>query len=809
VLELQKFEFQKFLDFAPDKGLINFSGSRRMLFHAESLGELRRELLNSLGDNIARGILTRFGYQWGKKDAEALGRVFHNKAEWLKGGPMMHSLQGVVQAENITLDFTPSGKLELMKGIWRHSYEAEQHLRLNGVSDEGVCWSLTGYASGYATQVLGAEVLCMETSCVGSGDSECIYEIRPVEAWGNLAKKYLAFLKPNSVVKSLGRMLQEERERAAKRRLLVQAVMEISSQKEMHTIVREIAHYAKSVSDSECALVMIFNHERSVLFQEVAGDKSLARPLLEWNKLVETLVATGEVIHEYDISSQRGIPELFNNVLGIPLLVQGKVWGAIFAVNKQGGENFTIDDEESLLLIAGRVGVVLENVYTYRKINQELEATISNLQSANEMLNIQYRNLEESINLQQQLLGMVIEGKGLKSILQTMGMLVGGRALVLNDRNKVVARYGETAELQAFAFSGNGLSLSRRGGEIRILEQEEISSGMNLRGTDTSDLRLVVLPVNAGGRQLGLLIVGEAERQFTEIDMVAIRQTAMVIALEMLKGIEVELQYRTNFFDQLLAGTHENSQSLQEQGEKMGFNVAEEHQLVLVEVEENQEDTRKIGKRYGVMLNLEDFMQVVTKAAGECAPGSAVFTKDGSIILLIKMKKVKKRYTPDISNVVSYVLDNLKRAAAGRQYWITVGRLCRNMGDYPKSYDEARAAIKVMKKLKLSEEVLFYDQLGVFSIMYDVNPQKLQDFINQVLGKLIDYDKRKNGDLVETLKFYIKNNYNLQQAAKAGFLSPSTLKYRLKKIQEVGNLDFNDPNDRLHIELALKINRRV
>lgn len=806
-MALQKFEFQKFLDFLPDKGLINFSGSRRMLFHADSLGELRRQLLNSLGDNIARGVLTRFGYQWGKNDAEALGRQFHDKAQWLMGGPMMHSWQGVVQAENTILEFAPSGELELMKGIWHHSYEAEQHLRLNGPSDDGVCWSLAGYASGYASKVLGGEVLCLETSCVGSGSSECIYEIRPIEAWGNQAKRYLAYLKPNSVVKSLGRMVQEERERAAKRRLLVEAVMEISSQKELNTLAREIAYYAKGVSDSECSSVMIFNQEREMLLRGVAGDKSLAEPLLGWNKLVETLVATGEVIRDYDIGS--GIPELFNNVLGVPLFVQGKVWGAIFVVNKRDGKSFTIDDEEYLQIIAGRVGVVLENVYSYRKANQELEITVSQLQSANETLNIQYRNLEESINLQQQLVEMVLEGKGLKKIVQTMGMLIGGSALVLNDRNKVAAQFGETAELQAFAFSSHGLGLSQRGREIRIVEQKDFSAGMILREKNDTDIRLVAVPVSAGDRQLGLLIVGEVQRRFTEADMMAIRQTAKVIALEMLKGIEVELQYRTSFFDHLLTGKHDNPQSLQEHGEIIGFNLAEEYQLVLVEVEESAEITRKIGKRATTELTLEDFLQVVTKAAEESAPGSAVFTKDGSIILLVKVKKGRKGYSPDVSKVVDYVLDNLKRSAGARQCWITVGRCCRELEDYPKSYDEARAALKMMGKLKLSEEVLFYDRLGVFGIMFDINPQKLNDFINQVLGKLIEYDKKKKGDLVETLKLYIKNHYNLQQTAKAGFLSPSTLKYRLKKIQELGNLDLNNADDRLLVELALKIIRRV
>lgn len=804
----QKFEFQKFLDFLPDKGLINFVGSRRLLFHVESLGELRRELINSLGHDITRGILTRFGYQWGKKDAEALRQVFHDKAEWLHGGPMMHAWQGVVQVENTILEFTPSGNLELMKGIWRDSFEAEQHLRLYGTFDEAVCWTLVGYASGYASKVLEEEVLCLETSCIGSGQAECIYEIRPIEAWGNKAKRYLAYLKPNSVVKSLGRLLQDERERTAKRRQLVQAVMEITSHKEIDTLVKEIAFYVKGLSDSECASLMIFNQEQELSFREVAGDKFLAEPIQQWNTLVNGLAA-GEVISEYDISCHWEVPDYVMTVLGLPLLVQGKVSGSIFVVNKRNGENYTVDDRESLQIIASRVGVVLENIYLYHKVNHELEITVSKLESANELLNIQYRNLEDSINLQQQLVGMVLEGKGLKNIVQTMCMLIGGSALVLNYRNKVEAKYGDTSELQAFAFSSHGLGLSQRSRHIRIVTQEDIPTGIILREIDNSGIRMVVVPIGAGERQLGLLIVGEVQHQFTEMDMVAIRQTATVIALEMLKGIEVELQYRTNFFDQLLTGKHDNLQSLQEQGDKIGFNLSDEYQLILVEVEDKAENTRKIGKRTSVELTLEDFLQVVTKAAEESAPGSAVFTRDNSIILLVNVKKSRKGYIPDISNVANYILDNLKRITASRQCWITVGRLCSNLGDYPRSYDEARGALKIMKKLKLKEEVLFYDQLGIFSIMFDVNPQKLQDFINQVLGNLVEYDKRKKGDLVETLKFYIKNNYNLHQAAKSGFLSPSTLKYRLKKIQEIGNLDLNNADDRLQIELALKVIRHV
>ncbi|MHB1166913.1 MAG: XylR N-terminal domain-containing protein [Carboxydocellales bacterium] len=812
-MEKQKFEFQKFLDFLPDKGLINFSGSRRLLFQADSLGELRRELVNSLGENIARGILTRFGYQWGKRDAEALGHLFRDKAEWILAGPMMHAWQGVEQAENYDLKISTTAELILMKGIWRHSYEAEQHLRLYGPSNEPVCWSLEGYASGYATKVMGNQVLCIETSCVGSGDSECTYEIRPVDYWGDQGKRYLAYLKPNSVVKSLGRMLTEEKERASKRRLLVQALMGISGQMEINTLAREIADYAKGVTGTECALVMLYNEEKELELQVLAGDKSLAEPLTTWNRLAKTLLNSGEVIRNYEISSNRGMPEVVRSVMGIPLQVQGQAKGVIFVINKRDEDSFSKDDEESLQMLASRVGTVIENVYLYRKINQELEITVSKLKEANTMLNFQYRTLEDSINLQQQLVGLVLEGKGLKSIVQTMGILVGGTALVLNHRNKVVAQFGETSELQAFAFSSHGLGLSQRGKGIRIVEQGDIPTGMLLREGDSSGSRseqkMVVLPVSAGGRQLGLLIVGEAQRQFSDMDMVAIRQTATVLALEMLKGIEVELQFRTNFFDQLLAGRHDNPKSMQEQSEKLGFSLAEEHQLVLVEVDDSEEKGKRTSKPANEEYALEDLLMLVTKSAQEVAPGSAVFTKDGSMVVLVRLKKTKKTYTTDVNEVVNYILAKVKKLVPKRQCWITVGRVCQKLEDYPKSHDETRAAMDIMRKLKLPEEVLFYDQLGIYSIMFDINPQKLHDYIFRVLGNLIEYDRKTKGDLVLTLKHYVKNNYNLHQAAKATFLSPSTLKYRIKKIQEVGNLDLNNPDTRLQVELALKVIKGV
>jgi len=63
------------LRFTPGDGRILLDEQRMLLLHAESMGTLRRELIESLGIDAARGLLTRMGYNSGARDAELARRV--------------------------------------------------------------------------------------------------------------------------------------------------------------------------------------------------------------------------------------------------------------------------------------------------------------------------------------------------------------------------------------------------------------------------------------------------------------------------------------------------------------------------------------------------------------------------------------------------------------------------------------------------------------------------------------------------------------------------------------------------------------
>jgi len=187
-------DLRELLVFEPKGGVIRFGGERVLLLDAVALGLLRKELIDTVGLAAARGILTRFGYVHGRRTAEGLRDEFPwaNENEWRIAGGRLHMLQGLVVVEQPPSSSVP-GPEPFVESIWHESYEAEQHLLHIGQSDEPVCWTLAGFASGYLSFVNRREIYCVEDRCRGKGDPTCHLLGRFKEDWGSAIEPHLAF----------------------------------------------------------------------------------------------------------------------------------------------------------------------------------------------------------------------------------------------------------------------------------------------------------------------------------------------------------------------------------------------------------------------------------------------------------------------------------------------------------------------------------------------------------------------------------------------------------------------------------------
>ena len=66
------------------------------------------------------------------------------------------------------------------------------------------------------------------------------------------------------------------------------------------------------------------------------------------------------------------------------------------------------------------------------------------------------------------------------------------------------------------------------------------------------------------------------------------------------------------------------------------------------------------------------------------------------------------------------------------------------------------------------------------------------------------YDHENQGDYVHTLKQYLDNQLNAVKTAQDLFIHRATMKYRLKRIEALTGIDFQDSEKNLYLSLSLK-----
>jgi two-component system, NtrC family, response regulator HydG len=202
-MRARELDLRELLDFAPRGGVLRFAGQRALILDAVALGLLRTELIETLGLAGARGILTRFGYAHGWRTADTLRHAikWDDEREWRTAGGRLHQLQGMVVFEPVA----PRAGGPFAESVWHQSYEAEQHVLHFGVSDEPVCWTLAGFASGYLSFTSGRDIICFEERCLGRGDAVCRMVAREKDEWAERGGE-LAYYDKGCLEASLGRV---------------------------------------------------------------------------------------------------------------------------------------------------------------------------------------------------------------------------------------------------------------------------------------------------------------------------------------------------------------------------------------------------------------------------------------------------------------------------------------------------------------------------------------------------------------------------------------------------------------------------
>lgn len=185
------------------------------------------------------------------------------------------------------------------------------------------------------------------------------------------------------------------------------------------------------------------------------------------------------------------------------------------------------------------------------------------------------------------------------------------------------------------------------------------------------------------------------------------------------------------------------------------------------------------------------------------------FEENGVYIYLIAVPKertARKELLLHSNNICMNALHIEERMI--KDINIGIGNVVKDIKSIRTSVYQAKYALFSLEMCKRHNTIRLFEDMGVYRILYQYhNDRELAVIYDKILGKLQRYDEENNSQLMDTLEMYFNCNCNLSETADELFIHKNTLKYRMKKIKDILQMDYGNVNSAFTLELAFKIRK--
>ena len=132
------------------------------------------------------------------------------------------------------------------------------------------------------------------------------------------------------------------------------------------------------------------------------------------------------------------------------------------------------------------------------------------------------------------------------------------------------------------------------------------------------------------------------------------------------------------------------------------------------------------------------------------------------------------------------------------------GAVASDIRSMSKSYILAHKIAQYCKVMHMYDSTMKYSDMGMYKILLDVADKTvLEEYYNETIKVLDDYDANNGSNLVKTLECYMDNNGSVFETADELFVHRNTVNYKLKKIESLLGISIADYHERNRLALGL------
>ena len=407
--------------------------------------------------------------------------------------------------------------------------------------------------------------------------------------------------------------------------------------------------------------------------------------------------------------------------------------------------------------------------------------------AAAHLVNEQFDALERGTHVHEQLERLVIEGHGLDQILISIAAAIGGAALVIDAGGRELAA-------GAAAKSIDDETIRTLAAELAAQPPAAALAPIVPADPKLAERALAVpVPGGKGGVALAWLTVISDRDRLGDFERLCARQAAMVVGLELMRDRVVRETERRLSGDLVADALGGRLDADEMRGRLRPFGIADEAAVLVFELEDPPGSETRLES---ALADAGVSAVVATSgAAGRPLLCAVVDASSGDPVGTARRAREALAGGPGRNGV---------RAAASRPTQISALR---------RAFHEARCALEATSLIEGNgsiPEVASHRDLGAFTLLLALqDDDALRLYSDGLLEPIERTEGEYGGELLRSLEAFIENNGNWERAARQLYCHRHTLRYRMRKIEELTGRDLSRATDRIELWLALRARELV
>ncbi|MDQ0191512.1 XylR N-terminal domain-containing protein [Alicyclobacillus cycloheptanicus] len=444
--------------------------------------------------------------------------------------------------------------------------------------------------------------------------------------------------------------------------------------------------------------------------------------------------------------------------------------------------------------------------YEEENLAQELDRAYLRIEKQKEML-------ERALTINEELSKILLRQEGWLSIISILGKNLHTTVIIEDKEFRLVESTGVYREHELSR-------LLRHGGPYRALAVRLVEQKRTVRVSVPEEFgwrhERLMSPIIVNNEVVAYISLIKEEGDFEELELISLERASTSCAIQLLNEravIEAEQRVKGQLLDELLTDGA-NLESLAYRIRRMGYDLTRPHYVFVFAMDQPPEKSTASRTRTGDVINPvawdQHLSDIRKKLEGNLfsqirnfGESTLVSSRLNHLVALVSLDMLDKLHI-DAAAFGQMLTKNVFREFSNLRVRLGISSLCGGLADYRRGHEESKKALRFTGMKKDPPAIVQFDDLGfVARLSNGENTANLHQFADEILGKLLAYDKEHGTELLTTLHYFFEHQGNVLKTSRAMTMSAGSIKYRLRRAEEITGLDLSQSKDFFDAYLAL------